>query len=427
MLLSFLNWLRNYSCTQLRQISEKMTTHRILRIGRSSNRIIIVIAIVTAISGIQNAYGDQIKLDLSLALQEEYNDNIFVSETDAIDDFITTVSPELSFSQKSERSSAWLLGRLDGIYYAENNELNDIDQNFNARMHRWLDPRLNLSGEFEYIKDSRPDRDIETTGLVLSRFIRYRRYLTLSGQYLISENTASTLTYAYVNQDFDDPELADFDSNTASLALTHRLSQYLPSTLGRFNMGYSRYDYPNVIINNYSGTIGASHEITEKLRLSIDVGGRYTRQRSKDEDSTLASFLNESESGFTGQLLFSHKGEFSKENFTLSHDVQAASGRNAVTERTALIFDISHRFTYNFRGFFKVGYYFNQADQGNFSTEDIDEKTLSIQTGVHFDIKEDVFLDASYLFTRIRDEVANESAKRNLIYMRLVILYPFFE
>jgi hypothetical protein len=182
-----------------------------------------------------------------------------------------------------------------------------------------------------------------------------------------------------------------------------------------------------VIINNYSGTIGASREITEKLRLSIDVGGRYTRQRSKDEDSTPASFLNESESGFTGQLLFSDKGEFSKENFTLSHDVQAASGKNAVTERTALIFDISHRFTYNLRGSFKVGYYFNQADQGTFSTEDIDEKTLSIQTGVHFDIKDDVFLDVSYLFTRIRDEVANESAKRNLIYMRLVILYPFFE
>ncbi|UCH21531.1 MAG: hypothetical protein JSU83_24050 [Deltaproteobacteria bacterium] len=386
-----------------------------------------MIAIVTAISSTQNVYGDQIKLDVSLALQEEYNDNIFVSETDAIDDFITTVSPALAFSQKSERSNTGLLGRLDGIYYADNDELNDIDQNFNARMNHWLDPRLNLSGEFEYIKDSRPDRDIETTGLVLGRFVRYRRYLTLSGEYLVSEKTASTLTYAYVNQDFDDPELADFDSHTANLTLTHRLSQYLPSTLGRFNMGYSRYDYPHVTINNYSGTIGASREITEKLGLDIDIGGRYTRQRSKDEDSTPASFPNERESGFTGQLIFSHKGEFSKQNFTLSHDVQAASGRNAVTERTALVYDISHRFTYNLRGSFKVGYYFNQADQGTFSAEYIDEKTLSIQPGVRFDIKEDVVLNAAYLFTKIRDEVANGSAKRNLIYMRLVIFYPFFE
>jgi hypothetical protein len=404
-----------------------MTTHRILRIGKSPNRIILVIAIFTAISGIQNAYGDQIKLDVSLALQEEYNDNIFVSETDEIDDYITTVSPELAFSQKSERTNTGLLGRLDGIYYADNDELNDIDQNINARMNHWPDPRLNLSGEFEYIKDSRPDRDIETTGLVLGRFIRYRRYLTLSGEYLVSENTASILTYMHTNQDFDDPELTDFDSNTVNLTFTHRLSQYLPSTLGRFSMGYNRYDYPDVTIKNYSGTIGASREITEKFRLSMDVGGRYTKQRSKDEDSTSASFRDESQSGFTGQLLFSHKGEFTKENLTLSHDVQAASGRNAVTERTALIFDISRRFTYNFRGSFKIGYYFNQADQGNFSTEDIDEKTLSIQAGVHFDIKEDIFLNASYLFTRIRDEAANESAKRNLIYMRLVVLYPFFE
>ncbi len=397
------------------------------RIGRSRNRIIIVIAIVTAFSAPQNAHGDQIKLGASLGLQEEYNDNIFISETDEIDDFITTISPELSLGRKSERSSLDLLGRLDGIYYAENDELNDVDQNFSARLLHGLDPRLNLSGEFEYIKDSRPDRDIETSGLVLSRFIRYRRYLILSGEYLASENTAAILTYAYVNQDFDDPRLADFDSHIANLSLTHRLSHYFPSTLGSFNMGYSRYDYPDVIINNYSGTIGASREITEKLRLSIDIGGRYTQQRGEDEDSALISFPNESDSGFTGRLLFSHKGEFTKENLTLSHDVQAASGRNAVTERTALIFDISHRFTYNLRGSFKVGYYLNRADQATFSTEDIDEKTLSLQTGVHFDIKDNVVLDASYLFTRIRDEVTDESAKRNLIYMRLVILYPFFE
>ena len=404
-----------------------MTPNRCPQWGRLRIIIIIAISLIANLNYLNNSHGDNLKLDATLALREEYNDNIFITPSDQIDDFITTVSPELSLSKISERSRMELSGRLQGNYYADNDELNDIDQFFNTHIHHWLDPRLNLSGEFEYIRDSRPDRDIQTTGLVLSKFIRYRRYLTLSGEFLISENTAPTFTYAYVNQDFDDPRLADFDSHTANLTLTQRLSHYLPSTLGRIAIDASRYDYTDVIINNYQGTIGASHEVTEKFRFSIDLGGRYTRQRSKDEESVLASFLNDDQSGYVGQLLFTHKGEFGQQNLTLSHGVQPASGRNAVTERTALIFDINHRFSYNLSGSFKVGYFLNQADQGSFSTRDINEKTLSLQPGVHFDITNNVYLDASYLFTRIRDEVANESATRSLIYIQLVLFYPFYE
>jgi len=382
---------------------------------------------MTALSYPQNAYADQIILNASLGLQEEYNDNIFVSPKDEINDFITTISPELAFSRNAEYSNVGLLGRLDGIYYAENDELNDINQKVNSRIKHWLNPRLNLAGEFDYIKDSRPDRDIETTGLVLSSFIRYRRYFTLSGEYLAAENTAATLTYAYVNQDFEDPELADYNSHDANLTITHQLRKYIPSTMARLNLDHNRYDYPEIEIINYAATIGGSREINERLSLSVDLGGHYTQQRSHDEDSGSTSLLNQNRSGFTGQLLVSYKGEFTKENFSLSHFVKAASGRNAVTNRTAMVFDINHRFTDIHRGFFKIGYFFNTAEKGTFSTEDIDEKTLSIQPGVRFDIKEDVFLNAAYLFTKIRDEVANESAKRNLIYMRLVIFYPFFE
>ena len=214
------------------------------------------------------------KLDATLAFREEYNNNIFLTPSDKIDDFITTVSPELSLRTITENSHVGLSGRLQGNYYAENDGLNDVDQFFNTRIDHWLDPRLNLSGEFEYIKDSRADRDIETTGLVLDRFDRYRRKSLLSGKYLLSENTASTLTYAYVNQDFENPASADFDLHNANLMVTHRIAKYLPSTSARLNLGYYRYDYPNNEINNYRGTIGAGHDITERLGLTIDLGGR---------------------------------------------------------------------------------------------------------------------------------------------------------
>ena len=155
---------------------------------------------------------------------------------------------------------------------------------------------------------------------------------------MLSENTASTLTYAYVNQDFENPASADFDLHNANLMVTHRIAKYVPSTSARLNLGYYRYDYPNIEIDNYLGTIGAGHDITERLGLTIDLGGRYTKQRREFDPAASIPVQSESESGFSGKLLISYKGEFTRQNLSLSHDIRAASGRNAVTERTALKF-----------------------------------------------------------------------------------------
>jgi hypothetical protein len=244
---------------------------------------------------------------------------------------------------------------------------------------------------------------------------------------LLSENIDSTVTYAYSDQDFEDPELADFDSHTAALMFSRNLEKYLPSTSVRLNIGCNRYNYPDSRVNNYSGTFGAYHEVTERLKLALDLGGRHTRQRGEDMDSGTAPTLREGESGFTGQLLFSFKGEYTKHDLTVSHDIKAASGRNAVTERTALIFNMNRQFTYSLRGLIKVGYYANKADQGRFATKDIDESTLRVQTGIHFEIRDDMILDTSYVYTRIKDEIDHESFRRNLIALKLIVVYPVLE
>lgn len=389
---------------------------------------LIIIIIVTSFTNLPKLSGNEIQITASLGLQAEYNDNIFFSDTDELDDYISTISPQLRYTQDSARLNMELAGRIDSINYTDNDELNDIDQNISTVIRYRLDPRMSFAGEFDYFKDSRPDRDIETTGLLLSSNIRYSRTFTLTESYDHSEHTVSSLTYTFENQDFEDPELVDFDTHIARLAVSHNIHRFLPMTRARFNLGYIRYDYPELKVNYYSTTLGASHDITELCKLLVDFGTSYTRKKTENDTSpTIPIDESERESGFTGQFSLSYQGELTKSLLSFSHELSAASGRSAITERTSLIFDISRRLTSELRGSFKVRYYINQAEQGDLATEDIDTRTLSIIPGISYEITNDIFFEVFYNYSKIEDRQDDADANRNLFFMRLVGHYPFFD
>jgi predicted porin len=389
---------------------------------------LIIILVLGCFIHLPNSSGNETQITPSLGLQTEYNDNIFFSDTNELDDYIVTLSPQLKYTQDSTRLNMELAGRIDSINYSDNDELNDIDQNISTIIRYRLNPRIGVSGEFEYFKDSRPDRDIETTGLLLSSNVRYSRYFTLGQSYEHSENTVSSLTYTFENQDFENPELVDFDTHIARLAASHNIHRWLPKTRARLNLGYVRYEYPELTVNYYSTTLGASHDITELFTLVVDLGANFTRKKFEN-DTSPALLVDDSdrESGFTGQLSLNYQGKTTRSLLSVSHDLRAASGRNAVTERTSLLFNINRRLTSELRGWFKARYYINEADQGDLATEDIDTRTLSIIPGVRYQMTNNIFFEVFYDYSDIEDRQDDTDAVRHLIFMRIVGQYPIFK
>src|ERR1039458_3162662 len=59
----------------------------------------------------------------SIALSEEFNDNISLTTDSKRSDFITTVSPGLAINSKTERSGLGLLAGLNWLTYARNSDL----------------------------------------------------------------------------------------------------------------------------------------------------------------------------------------------------------------------------------------------------------------------------------------------------------------
>jgi len=377
---------------------------------------------------------DEFKLIPCIEVREEYNDNIFFDDRGEVEDWITTISPGLKLIEKTERLDLNLSARGAGIKYGKNDELNDVDQHYSGNMGYRVSPRLQVWAGAGYTVDNRRDRDIETTGLVLSSEERKRYTGSLSGEYILTEKTAASLSYAYNRSDFDDPQEIDYKYHSSNLGFTHDLGKFLPRTVARMNLGYSYYDSSDTELDIYSGTVGFSWAITEVFDLLIDLGTRYTRSEFlAARRHPLIPFIiitreeKDHSWGSVGHVALSYRGEVTTASLSATKDVRPGGGDRETTDRTSFLFKISRRFAEKFSVHLSGEYFLNTADAGELSRTDIDEQTISIRPGLSCEIIDNLVLTASYTYTRLKDREDHTDPERNLVYVQMRYGIPLFE
>ena len=191
---------------------------------------VIVFWVNFVILFIGNGVAAEFRLVPSIALRQEYNDNIFFSVQDILRDYITTASPGLELVHKTELTDLNLLARADRREYWAHTDLSATDQTYRGNLGLAVSPKFRLSGRAAYILDSSPDRDIETTGLVLTSVTRERQVYGGSAEYNFTEKTMATLAYDYNKDDYRSANFIDLESNAANLGLIHDLSSLIDAT-----------------------------------------------------------------------------------------------------------------------------------------------------------------------------------------------------
>ena len=76
---------------------------------------------------------------------------------------------------------------------------------------------------------------------------------------------------------------------------------------------------------------------------------------------------------------------------------------------------------------FSSGYFLNKSDQGQYSNQPIDEKTLYVTPGIRYEITRDMAVDATYTYNRIDYQITGNSADQSLAMVRFSLQYPLFE
>jgi len=232
--------------------------------------------------GTQKARADEFKMTPSFTIKEQYIDNLFFATSEVKRDFVSTFSPGLAITDRTERMDLMVSGRLDERLYSKDTEFNATDQYYEGTGRYAVTPRLSVSGRALYSLDSRPGRDIETSGLPLTAVQRVRQNYTTSADYMLTDKTTATITYDYLNDHYDNPSFIDMEANTVNLGLAHSLSWFTKPTKARLNLTYMKYSIPtptlpSMKVETYEATVGIERAINEKWNLVLNGGGRYSQ------------------------------------------------------------------------------------------------------------------------------------------------------
>ena len=397
-------------------------------------KVVLTICMVALMPIFPNfGYADEFKLTPTIGVREAYDDNIFFDTQNEVDDYITSIFGGLDLLNRTQRLDLNLSARGNGLLYKNNNDLNDVEQYYKGDIGYRLTERVNVAANGGYSEDSQPDRDIATTGIVFSGVNRKQWNAGASGGVILSEESKLSLSYAYNRTRFDSSAYVDYDFHNANLGYTHDLSEILPRVIGRINAGYAHYDAEDTDIEIWSATLGFSRALTEIFDLQVDAGARYTV--SKFQVPAFVPYPpffvtvtdTEYDWGPTGRIVLSYKGEKTHADISASKEIQPASVENGTSDRTSFTFNIRHRFAEKFSAHLTSGYFLNKADAGQLAVEGIDEETINIQTGLSYEIINNLVLTASYTYSQVKYKLSDTEAKRNRVFLQLSYGIPLFE
>jgi len=382
---------------------------------------------------------DERRIIPSVAVTQEYISNLFWTANNEQDDFINTVSPGLELVERTERLDARLRGVMDLTSYFEFDELNSVDHDYLGTVSYYLTPTLQVSGEAQYVKDSRTDRLVEETGLAVGAATLEREHYKAGGQWTVTEKTAVGLSYTYGEDDYDTDRFTSYDANTFTLDLTHNLGTYFPETVGLLNLSYTKYNFPTSTENYYALTIGAEKKLRETWSLLAYAGPRFTRAKYETTRRVyvlypIVYYLTPTEEtekdwGVAANVDLKYKGEVTRASLAFSEDVLPATGSvgGTTTERSTVKFNITRRLTEKFRAGLFARFFRNKADAKVATIREIDENNFYISPRLFYEFTRDITLEARCSFAYIDDKVNNQNIYRNAAFVRLLFAYPLFE
>jgi hypothetical protein len=215
----------------------------------------------------------------SLEFSLEYDDNVFLTPDNEVDDFIFHIVPGVAIELPARRYAIRLGYQADILRYADNTDLDTVHHNLLA------DARVNFAGGLGLRLSDRFLVTDEFAGFpvpeLTERVDRYENTLDVGGDYTLRERYTVDLNYRWFTTNYqDDPEFDQFDrdDHTISGTLFYRI---LPKTsvLGEVDYELVRYDLSAVAAERDSDgwrfKVGAKGDVTAKTTLLVKFGWEW--------------------------------------------------------------------------------------------------------------------------------------------------------
>ena len=250
-----------------------------------------------------------------ITVSETYDDNIFLTKNDKVNDWITVVTPGIAMSLVQEHTNLHVRYAPSFYRYADRDEENNTAHSAGLTFGQDLDEGLRFNLTDTYLKSSDPLEDPQNvqglrqtrnkywTNITDANFsyvfgaenrvnagYRYNLYendqLTLDDSkiqspyanltYWLDVQNGAELTYSYTDAEYsrDDNLLAESDY-TANSAGMRYLRRFTPNSTGYVGYNYATYDYDRILPQDFdvhSGLVGLDHSFSPEYIVSASVG-----------------------------------------------------------------------------------------------------------------------------------------------------------
>jgi len=361
-----------------------------------------------------------------LSIKEAYNDNVFFEDTyqQKTNDSVTTISPGLRITGRTEQVDSSLQTMLNVLRYHDQHDLDTTDSDNRSYLGYKFSERWDASLDARYTSDSRIDRDIENTGLVVGTARRKKQVYGVTTSYLCTEKGLLDFSYEYGKEDYNDQEFSDSTYQNIGLGFGYNLDSILSQSMARLDLVYALYSFTDTDVVSSAITIGASRKLNEQVNLSADAGSSFTRSSFEEENVSFGVEDQGSERGAIGGVQLSYRDDYTSAKLSARKEIKGLSGSPGTVRATTYSFTLTHMFTRKFKSDMSAEYYINRANRGQLAGEDIDEDTLNIRPRLIYSFNDYLTLEAAYRFVRLRDHIEDLETKQKIASLSLVWQYP---
>ena len=376
---------------------------------------LLVLALITPAP----LHADELILAPSISLREEYNDNVFAVTSGRQSDYITTVSPSLSVSQRTENAKGFLSGGVNSLHYLQDTKGSAAGYFLKGAGNYSPTGRFSFFTDLGFARDSNASSIDPVTSLVVSSRTEHQDY-RLGGKYQISELASASLDFNFGRDRYDSPAYLDTSRYQGSATINYRPGSLSPGTFLAPQLTFRRDSTDLSQVDNLSATLGVSKELNELWALSLSAGGRFTR--SEFRPSRTSGWVTGDDRGALGGLSLTYSGERLSGTVALSHALTSASGRSGATQLTGGRLSLSEKFTSELSGSLTAGYAWNRSGLNQFSGEKVDERSRNLSGSLYyriFDAPRDLSLEARYSYHNTQYRLSGTEMVQNSVMLLL--------
>jgi len=350
----------------------------------------------------------------SLGIRGEYNDNIDFSRVNKLDDYIGTLSPELSLDVATPRFTFGATAGVDVIRYNENTDRDYERQNYGLTMGYQLFERMSVNVRGSYISDTTLDTELQETGVVERR--AERDFYSAGGgmSFKLTEVSDLALDYTFAKTEYDLAGFEESDSHSSSLAYSHAFNNR--RDVITFRPYYRNTDSDEEDLDTYGLTIGLAHTFSETLQGNISAGPRYT-------ETEYISGRTDDDWGWTAEVNLTKTWQTASAQIGYSRDLSyTAEGETVEVDRFTLT--LSKMLTSKLSSQLAGSLYFTKSKDSE--TKDTDTRYYTVTPSLNYNFTDQVALNLAYSYANEYDKTLSNDCEvdRNTVWLLLNFNFP---